>query len=66
MVQGAFCYDMVYGGETAFCRWARQAGARGVADGLGMLVGQAALAFELWRGVRPEMGPVLDLLRRSR
>jgi shikimate dehydrogenase len=57
-VVGAFCYDMVYGGETAFIRWARNAGAADCADGLGMLVGQAALAFELWRGVLPEVEPV--------
>ncbi len=62
VVQGAFCYDMVYGGETAFCRWSREAGAAAVADGLGMLVGQAAFAFELWRGERPDVGPVLELL----
>lgn len=59
---GAFCYDMVYGGTTAFCGWAQDAGARATADGLGMLVGQAALAFELWRGVLPERAPVLELL----
>lgn len=61
-VTGAFCYDMVYGGETAFIRWARENGAAGSADGLGMLVGQAALAFQLWRGVLPEVQPVLEML----
>ncbi len=61
-VAGAFCYDMVYGGETAFTRWAGAAGATGVADGIGMLVGQAALAFQLWRGVLPEVEPVLAML----
>ncbi len=60
---GAFCYDMVYGGTTAFCRWAQAAGARATADGLGMLVGQAALAFELWRGILPERAPVLERLQ---
>ena len=63
LVEGAFCYDMVYGGETAFCRWARSAGASGAVDGLGMLVEQAALAFELWRGVRPDPEPILAALR---
>jgi shikimate dehydrogenase len=62
-VAGAFCYDMLYGADTAFCRWARQAGAGEVTDGLGMLVGQAAFAFELWRGVRPKVGPVLKTIR---
>ncbi len=64
-VAGAFCYDMVYGGETAFMAWARHAGANDCADGLGMLVGQAALAFQLWRGVLPEVEPVLGALRAS-
>ncbi|MEZ5553770.1 MAG: shikimate dehydrogenase [Pseudomonadales bacterium] len=65
LARGALCYDMVYGAETAFCRWARRAGARVAVDGLGMLVEQAALAFELWRGVRPETGPVLTALRED-
>jgi shikimate dehydrogenase len=64
-VAGAFCYDMVYGGETAFTRWARDAGASGCADGLGMLVGQAALAFQLWRGVLPEVEPVRRALAEA-
>jgi shikimate dehydrogenase len=58
------CYDMFYGiGDTPFSRWARGCGARRVAQGWGMLVEQAAEAFELWRGVRPETRPVLDALR---
>ncbi|MFV8782875.1 shikimate dehydrogenase [Microbulbifer sp. SA54] len=64
-VVGADCcaYDMVYGAEpTPFMQWAGQLGAR-TADGLGMLVGQAAEAFYLWRGVRPEVAPVLARLR---
>jgi shikimate dehydrogenase len=69
-VIGAFCYDMIYavgGGraDTVFCRWANIHGAGRVADGLGMLVEQAALAFLLWRHVEPATGPVLDLLRRG-
>jgi shikimate dehydrogenase len=64
-VQGAFCYDMVYGGETVFTRWAAAAGSAGTADGLGMLVAQAALAFELWRGVLPDVAPVLQMLAES-
>ena len=62
-VRGALCYDMVYGGQTSFCRWALQAGASRVVDGLGMLVEQAALAFALWRGVTPQTAPVLAALR---
>jgi shikimate dehydrogenase len=63
VVQGAFCYDLVYGGQTAFCRWALACGARQAWDGLGMLVEQAALAFELWRGVLPDTAVVLRELR---
>ncbi|NWG86117.1 MAG: shikimate dehydrogenase [Hydrogenophilaceae bacterium] len=59
---GALAYDMMYGKETPFLAFARAHGAR-VADGLGMLVEQAAEAFYLWRGVRPETAPVITLLR---
>lgn len=59
-------YDMMYGkGDTPFMAQARAAGASRVADGLGMLVGQAAEAFALWRGVRPDTGPVLAQLRAA-
>lgn len=62
----AQCYDMVYAAEpTAFMRWAEQEGAADTADGLGMLVGQAAESFYLWRQVRPEVTPVMANLRRK-
>ena len=51
--------------ETAFNRWAREQGAARCIDGLGMLVEQAAEAFYLWRGVRPDTAPVLAKLRTS-
>ncbi len=63
LVAGAWCYDMVYGGQTAFCRWALAQGASNAVDGLGMLVEQAALAFALWRDKVPDTEPVLARLR---
>ncbi|MHA6198146.1 shikimate dehydrogenase [Pseudomonas wadenswilerensis] len=60
------CYDMMYGKEpTPFCVWATEHGAGKVLDGLGMLAEQAAEAFFIWRGVRPDTAPVLDELRRQ-
>lgn len=60
----SWCYDLMYGSEpTIFCRWAVQQGAQRALDGLGMLVEQAAEAFWLWRGVRPDTAPVLRSLR---
>jgi len=55
-------YDMMYGRDTPFLDFARAHGAR-TADGLGMLVEQAAEAFYLWRGVRPDTAPVIAALR---
>lgn len=53
-------YDLTYGkGLTPFLRWAREAGAVRLADGVGMLVEQAAEAFAWWRGVRPATAPVI-------
>lgn len=59
----ACCYDMMYGKTlTPFLQWAQQHGAH-VADGLGMLVEQAAESFYLWRGVRPATQSVMVALR---
>jgi shikimate dehydrogenase len=55
-------YEMVYGRNTPFMLQALASGAR-VADGLGMLVEQAAEAFFVWRAVRPRTASVLAALR---
>ena len=55
--------DLMYGAAALpFLRWAEAQGAA-ARDGLGMLVEQAAEAFWLWRGVRPQTEPVLAALR---
>lgn len=59
-------YDLVYGpASRTFLDWAAAQGAVRRSDGLGMLVEQAAEAFAIWRGVRPDTGPVLETLRRE-
>ncbi|HRW74218.1 MAG: shikimate dehydrogenase [Burkholderiaceae bacterium] len=60
---GALAYDMVYGkGLTPFLKLAQAAGCTRIADGVGMLVEQAAEAFAWWRGVRPDTREVLQRL----
>jgi len=59
---GALAYDMMYGRDTPFLAFAREKGAR-TADGLGMLVEQAAESFFVWRGVRPDTAPLIRQLR---
>ncbi len=60
------CYDMVYRPEgTSFMAWCRDLGCRQTLDGLGMLVEQAAVSFEIWTGHRPRTAPVIAALRAS-
>lgn len=60
------CYDMFYQkGATPFLKWCQQHGVQHYADGLGMLVGQAAHAFHLWHGVMPEIAPVIRQLQHE-
>jgi shikimate dehydrogenase len=62
--RGSLAIDLMYGAAAApFMRWAEAHGAT-ARDGLGMLVEQAAEAFWLWRGVRPQTAPVLAALRQ--
>ncbi len=60
---GALAIDLMYGpAAQPFLGWATAHGAT-ARDGLGMLVEQAAEAFFVWRGVRPDSAPVLQALR---
>jgi shikimate dehydrogenase len=59
----ALAYDMMYGKETPFLIFAKEQGAARLADGLGMLVEQAAESFFLWRNIRPDTAPVIAKLR---
>lgn len=64
LAEDCCCYDMMYKSvDTTFVEWAKQHGAQLAVDGLGMLVEQAAEAFAIWRGVRPETADVIKLLR---
>jgi shikimate dehydrogenase len=62
--ENTFCYDLSYGLKpTPFSVWARESGAAQSVMGWGMLVEQAAESFNIWRGIRPETGPVLKQMK---
>jgi shikimate dehydrogenase len=65
LFRDACVYDMQYGIEmkTPFLNYAKTNGAIKYQDGLGMLVGQAAVSFQLWEGIMPEVEPVLRQLK---
>ncbi len=65
IAENSLVYDMMYGDKpTVFMDWAKQAQPNcQTMDGLGMLVGQAAEAFYLWRGVRPKTASVIADVR---
>ena len=61
---GSLAYDMMYSAiPTPFMRQANADGASRTADGLGMLVAQAAVSFAIWHGVKPDIAPVLQAIR---
>ena len=60
------CYDMTYGKAlTPFLQKAEELNAKKVIDGLGMLVGQAAESFYIWRGIRPKVDSVMSQLKST-
>jgi shikimate dehydrogenase len=62
VLRGAeLAYEPAYGkGLTPFLKAAKAEGVTRLADGVGMLVEQAAEAFLLWRGVRPPTRAMIE------
>lgn len=60
-------YDMMYNldAHTPFLEFAQQHGTRQLADGIGMLVEQAAESFFVWRHVKPQTKPVIAMLKSA-
>jgi len=66
ITSNSVCYDMTYGKKlTPFLQKAQSQKALKVIDGLGMLVGQAAESFYIWRGVKPRVEPIILKLKSS-
>ena len=58
------CYDLMYSNQnTAFVNWGLENNAQKAIDGVGMLVEQAAVSFEIWLGAAPETSAVIDRMR---
>ncbi len=67
LAKNGSCYDLAYSNQaTAFVTWGLAQHAEKSLDGLGMLVEQAAEAFFIWRGVRPETKEIIALLNLER
>jgi shikimate dehydrogenase len=64
IIENSFAYDLMYhpSRQTPFTQWASYHGAQGVSDGLGMLIEQAALGFNLWFGKQPETKPIFKMI----
>lgn len=64
LTRKTFCYDLMYSQKlTPFLAWAITQGCEHVANGIGMLVEQAAESFFLWRGIKPKTDEVIESLR---
>lgn len=62
LANASFVYDLMYrkGGQTVFTKKAKELGVQQSFDGFGMLIGQAILSFEVWRGVRPDFSLAIE------
>ena len=60
-LNGYFWYDMMYGKQTPFLLKAEQNKAQ-FSDGLGMLVEQAAAAFNIWHHQKPDTRSIYQIL----
>ena len=66
LAKNGCCYDLVYANEpTAFVRWGIENKASKSIDGLGMLIEQAAEAFYIWRGIRPNTENIINLFNQE-
>ncbi|MHB1949407.1 MAG: shikimate dehydrogenase [Gammaproteobacteria bacterium] len=63
--EDSLSYDLKYSNKpTQFMIWANAKGSKLTVDGLGMLVEQAAEAFYIWTGQRPNTHPVIRLAKK--